>query len=213
MSKVIDSTNLGHLWDLIKQYADGAVAAIASKLVPSGGTTGQVLAKASGTDWDLAWVNQSGGGGTSPSPYGSAPKMDGTASAGTSDDYARGDHVHPHDSSKQDTLSVTSGTLSKGSAASSYTGQVRKYGHVVQLNLNQIKLAAALSSGSTSGTVTTIPSGYRPANQILVPWTSTGAAYGYATIATGGTVTMRNCGSASLTTSATSTIACTYIVS
>lgn len=63
MSKVIDSTNLGHLWDLIKQYADGAVAAIASKLVPSGGTTGQVLAKASGTDWDLAWVNQSGGGG------------------------------------------------------------------------------------------------------------------------------------------------------
>lgn len=61
MSKVIDSTNLGHLWDLIKQYADGAVAAIASKLVPSGGTTGQVLAKASGTDWDLAWVTPSGG--------------------------------------------------------------------------------------------------------------------------------------------------------
>ena len=33
-------------------------------------------------------------------PYGSAPAMDGTASAGESDDYARGDHVHPTDTSR-----------------------------------------------------------------------------------------------------------------
>lgn len=109
-------------------------------------------------------------------------------------------------------LSVKSATLTKGSGASSYTGQLRYYGHVVQLNLNQIKLASALGSGSTSGTVTTIPAGYRPAFQILVPWASSGAAYGYATISTGGVVTMRNCSSASLATSATSTIAVTYIV-
>ena len=32
--------------------------------VPSGGSSGQVLSKASGTDYDLAWVNQSGGGGS-----------------------------------------------------------------------------------------------------------------------------------------------------
>ena len=31
--------------------------------VPTGGTTGQVLAKNSGTDYDTHWVNQSGGGG------------------------------------------------------------------------------------------------------------------------------------------------------
>jgi hypothetical protein len=31
--------------------------------VPSGGTTGQVLAKASGTDYDTEWVNASGGSG------------------------------------------------------------------------------------------------------------------------------------------------------
>lgn len=31
--------------------------------VPVGGTTGQVLAKASATDYDTAWVDQSGGGG------------------------------------------------------------------------------------------------------------------------------------------------------
>lgn len=33
--------------------------------VPTGGTTGQVLAKASNADNDTEWVNQSGGGGTS----------------------------------------------------------------------------------------------------------------------------------------------------
>lgn len=32
------------------------------------------------------------------------PKMDGNASAGTGTTYARGNHVHPHDTSKQDTL-------------------------------------------------------------------------------------------------------------
>jgi hypothetical protein len=31
--------------------------------VPAGGTTGQVLAKASNTDYDTTWVNQQGGGG------------------------------------------------------------------------------------------------------------------------------------------------------
>lgn len=35
----------------------------ASKLVPSGGTTGQVLAKASATSWDLVWSTPGGGGG------------------------------------------------------------------------------------------------------------------------------------------------------
>lgn len=32
--------------------------------VPSGGTTGQVLKKASGTDFDTEWANESGGGGS-----------------------------------------------------------------------------------------------------------------------------------------------------
>lgn len=32
-------------------------------VLPSGGTTGQVLKKTSGTDYDVAWANESGGGG------------------------------------------------------------------------------------------------------------------------------------------------------
>lgn len=36
----------------------------ATKLVPAGGTTGQVLAKASNTSWDLTWATAGGGGAT-----------------------------------------------------------------------------------------------------------------------------------------------------
>lgn len=41
-----------------------------------------------------------------PSPSSAAPAMDGTAAAGSSVAYSRADHVHPHDTSKQDALSA-----------------------------------------------------------------------------------------------------------
>lgn len=44
--------------------------------------------------------NGGGGGGEGPEPYTSSPAMDGTASAGSSAKYARGDHVHPTDTSR-----------------------------------------------------------------------------------------------------------------
>lgn len=43
-----------------------------------------------------------GAGGDVPQPYDSSPKMDGSASAGSSSEFARGDHVHPKDTSKAD---------------------------------------------------------------------------------------------------------------
>ena len=42
----------------------------------------------------------------SQSPYTSNPEMNGTASAGSSTSWARGDHVHPRDTSKVDTIAV-----------------------------------------------------------------------------------------------------------
>ena len=51
MAKYLDTTGLQHLWDAFK-----------SRLLPSGGTAGQVLAKSSGTDYDVGWVTPSGGG-------------------------------------------------------------------------------------------------------------------------------------------------------
>ena len=42
-----------------------------------------------------------------PSPSASNPQMDGIASSGTSNDYARGDHVHPSDTSKASKADLT----------------------------------------------------------------------------------------------------------
>ena len=39
-----------------------------------------------------------------PSATSTSPKMDGTAAVGSETTWAKGDHVHPHDTSKQDTL-------------------------------------------------------------------------------------------------------------
>lgn len=68
--------------------------------VPTGGTAGQILAKASGTDYDTEWVNQSAG----VDPATATPLMDGTAAVGTATAYAREDHRHPSDTAKQDAL-------------------------------------------------------------------------------------------------------------
>ena len=45
--------------------------------------------------------------GGAPTPSTSIPAMDGTGSAGASSQYARADHVHPSDTSKQNALSST----------------------------------------------------------------------------------------------------------
>ncbi len=45
--------------------------------------------------------------GGAPTPSTSIPAMDGTGSAGASNQYARADHVHPSDTSKQNALSST----------------------------------------------------------------------------------------------------------
>ena len=161
---------------------DGTVAKLTTPTVhevPSGGSTGQVLAKNSNTDYDLTWATAGGGGtvtdvtvdGTSvldgtvgkvvltgkadavhthvktditdfptiptntsdlnndsgfitsssvPSASSTSPKMDGTAAVGSETTWAKGDHVHPSDTSKQDTL--VSGTNIKTINNSSLLG-------------------------------------------------------------------------------------------
>lgn len=60
--------------------------------------------------WDTdssAWTDV--GSLTSPSPSSTSPKMDGIATVGVEQNYARGDHIHPSDTSKQNAL--TTGAL------------------------------------------------------------------------------------------------------
>ena len=113
----------------------------------------------------------------------------------------------------QAALSVETGTLSKGSAASSLgTNSCRRYGKVVVVSVNGLTLASALSSGSTSGTLATVPSGYRPHAAIRVPFGSSGNNVGYVTVSTAGAITLRNSGSGSIATSASLAFELVYVI-
>lgn len=70
----------------ITEITTGTSEDIGKALSPKTVSSGKV------TEWQYV---ATGGGGSSPSPYTSNPAALGTASAGSSDDYARGDHVHP----------------------------------------------------------------------------------------------------------------------
>lgn len=95
------------------------------------GTSGQVLA----TDGDggTYWTN-SGGGGSSPSPYTSNPSALGTASAGSSDAYARGDHVHPKPTASDLGITVPSASSATpqalGSASAGSSSDYSRADHV-----------------------------------------------------------------------------------
>ena len=64
-----------------------------------------------------------------PSPYNSIPRMDyGTGRAGSDNSYARGDHVHPHDTSKADISEVlTKDNLIEYIPYSDYNPATKKY--------------------------------------------------------------------------------------
>ena len=61
----------GEAPDPIQNWLDDAEQTLAKidSAIPEGGTTGQVLAKKSNTDFDTEWVDQTGGGGGGTSDY------------------------------------------------------------------------------------------------------------------------------------------------
>lgn len=59
---------------------------------------------------DIAQLQTDVSGLVIPDPSSAAPAMDGTAAAGSSDDYARADHVHPSDTSKADVSAIPTKT-------------------------------------------------------------------------------------------------------
>lgn len=79
----------------------------------SGAATNGQIPQANGSG-GYAWVTPAAG----VNPSSATPAMDGTGAAGTSADYARGDHVHPTDTSRAPLASPTfSGTPSAPTAA------------------------------------------------------------------------------------------------
>ena len=141
------------------------------------------------------------------------PLMDGTAAVGTENAFARGDHRHPADTSKQDALTsaqlsaVNSGataddfaindasvlctitpiepTLTNGSHNSTYGGcWYYKRGCTVTVHIGVTGLTA-----STDTTIFTLPAGYRPRSVIGFVGNATSTTnYGRARIGTDGAV-------------------------
>lgn len=71
----------------------------------------------------IDWSAVSGGASiankpTVPTAYSSNPAMDGVASAGSSVNFAKGDHVHPADTTKQGNLNLVAGTYTDGKICS-----------------------------------------------------------------------------------------------
>lgn len=90
-------------------------------------------------------------GGSSISPYTSNPAMDGTASAGSSDNYARGDHVHPTDTGRASSTH-THGSITNAGAITSDTTVASGDKLVIADNSDSSKLKR---SGITFGSSTT----------------------------------------------------------
>ena len=105
-----------------------------------------------------------------------------------------------------------SNTRNTSNCTSMGTNSCRRYGNVVVVAFNGLTLSASLASGSTSGTLATVPSGYRPLAAIRVPFGSSGNNVGYANVGTGGAVTVRNSGSSAIATSTQLSFEFVYII-
>lgn len=98
-----------------KKYVDDSISGIGSDLPSQSGNSGKFLTT-DGTD--VSWANVP----TPPSAYTSNPAMDGTASAGSSSNYAKGDHVHPTDTSRQ--AKITASGILKGDGSGGVSAAV-----------------------------------------------------------------------------------------
>ena len=90
-----------------------------------------------------------------PSPYTSNPTMDGTASPGSSTAYAKGDHVHPTDTSRAPTSHATNATTYG-------TGTDTNYGH---LKLSDSTSSTSSTNGGTAATPAAVKAAYDLANE------------------------------------------------
>lgn len=138
--KALDENGVIYLWGKVKTYVATAIANI------------KLPSKTS----DL--TNDSGFITAKDVPEGAAasstvPKMDGTATAGTETAFARGDHVHPSDTTKVDKVE------GKGLSANDYTNEEKAKLGGVEANANNytppdasasVKAAYDLAAGKQS---------------------------------------------------------------
>jgi hypothetical protein len=88
-------------------------------------------------------------------PYDSNPAMDGIASSGASNDYARGDHVHPTDTTRQAKI-IASGILKgDGTGGVSVATAGTDYATPAQVNAKYTKPSGGIPLSDLAGQGTT----------------------------------------------------------
>lgn len=112
----------------------GRQAKITANGILKGNGSGTVSAATAGTDYQAPLPSQTGNSGkylttngsalswgsvSVPSATSTSPKMDGTATVGTETAWAKGDHIHPTDTSRQAT--ITASGILKGDGAGGVT--------------------------------------------------------------------------------------------
>lgn len=94
-------------------------ATITASGILKGNGSGNVSAAVAGTDYALP--------SAIPSASSTTPAMDGTAAVGTSSTYARGDHVHPTDTSRQAAITLSGILKGNGSDGVSVADPTKDY--------------------------------------------------------------------------------------
>ena len=134
----------GYLGYLAYALADGKQASIGTTSgILKGDGSGNISAAVSGTDYALP--------SAIPSAYTSTPEMDGTGSAGSSTSYAKGDHVHPTDTTRQASIGTTSGIL-KGNGSGGISAATAGTDYVAPSALNNY--VPTTDKGAASGIAT-----------------------------------------------------------
>lgn len=112
-------------------------------------------------------------------------------------------------------MDVAETTLTAASGAASVgTTCARRYGKVVTIEFLTLKLASSLANGTTSPTLLTIPSGYRPSWNVYFGPVAHTANLGssYYRIDSSGNLTVRNQSGSAFTTSYTMAGTVTYVI-
>ena len=135
-------------------------AKITASGILKGDGNGGVSAATSGTDYALP--------SSVPTASTATPQMDGTGSYGSGTTYARGNHVHPTDTSRQATITATG--ILKGGGSGSVSAAVAGTDYQAPLTAGTDYVAPATLSG-------------------YIPTTQKGANSGVATLDTNGKVT------------------------
>lgn len=138
MAKYLDSNGLLYFWQKIKSVfiTDVSYSSSTKKITKTknGSSSDVVTLSDVATSGSYDDLSDKPTIPTVPSAYTSNPAMDGTASAGSSTQWSKGDHVHPHDTSRA--------PVSHASTSTTYgVGTDANYGHVKLSN----------STNSTSG--------------------------------------------------------------